>query len=195
MTRCSRRSTEERRELALRARTLRPRYKRTARLRALRRGFRFCLRERRLSRQTKASIAVLTNQDASPAAGAIARAIAPLILGLSGGKFPAAAAETQAREIFVGLQQGKIDRSLFTDNCNAYFGDQQGSPTSNRASSSARRACFLHPGRTESTRRHDLPLLPVEFTKSPQQGPRDDLHHAGRQARTVSGHSRAVKQG
>src|SRR5437763_13799353 len=30
----------------------------------------------------------------------------------------------QARKIFKGLQQGKIDRSLFTDNANAYFSEQ-----------------------------------------------------------------------
>jgi hypothetical protein len=29
----------------------------------------------------------------------------------------------QARAIFEGLQQGKIDRSLFTSNANAYFSD------------------------------------------------------------------------
>jgi D-alanyl-D-alanine carboxypeptidase len=28
------------------------------------------------------------------------------------------------RKIYDGLQQGKIDRSLFTDNANAYFNDQ-----------------------------------------------------------------------
>lgn len=74
----------------------------------------------------KAAIAVLTNQDASPAAGGIAKALTPLVLGVSG--VPEAgsesAAEKQAREIFARLQQGKIDRSLFTENCNAYF-DQQ----------------------------------------------------------------------
>jgi CubicO group peptidase (beta-lactamase class C family) len=69
----------------------------------------------------KAAIAVLTNQDASPAARGIALALAPLVLGLKAGTFPAQAAAAQAREIFVGLQQGKIDRSLFTANCNAYF--------------------------------------------------------------------------
>jgi D-alanyl-D-alanine carboxypeptidase len=76
--------------------------------------------------QEKASIAVLTNQDASPAAGGIAKALGPLVLGVSGvpEAGSASAAEKQAREIFAGLQQGKIDRSLFTENCNAYF-DQQ----------------------------------------------------------------------
>lgn len=71
----------------------------------------------------KAAIAVLTNQDASPAASGIARALAPLVLGANTGG-PGSAAVTQARQIFVGLQQGKIDRALFTPNCNAYF-DQQ----------------------------------------------------------------------
>lgn len=71
----------------------------------------------------KAAIVVLTNQDASPAAGGIARAIAPLVLGSNTGE-QGSAAEAQARQIFVGLQQGKIDRSLFTSNCNAYFDEQ-----------------------------------------------------------------------
>jgi CubicO group peptidase (beta-lactamase class C family) len=74
--------------------------------------------------EEKAAIAVLTNQDASPAAAGIARALAPIVLGLQAGAFPRDTAEKQAREIFLGLQQGKIDRSLFTDNCNAYFSDQ-----------------------------------------------------------------------
>ena len=73
----------------------------------------------------KAAIVVLTNQDASPAAGGIARALVPLVLELNAATGPVSvSAETQAREIFVGLQQGKIDRSLFTENCNAYFGAQ-----------------------------------------------------------------------
>jgi D-alanyl-D-alanine carboxypeptidase len=72
----------------------------------------------------KAAIAVLTNQDASPAAGGIALALGPLVLGLRAGTFPREAAETQAKAIFAGLQQGRIDRSLFTENCNAYFDPQ-----------------------------------------------------------------------
>ena len=28
------------------------------------------------------------------------------------------------RKVYDGLQQGKIDRALFTDNCNFYFTDQ-----------------------------------------------------------------------
>ena len=72
----------------------------------------------------KAAIAVLTNQDASPAAAGIARALSPLVLGQSKEGAASEAAKEQAREIFAGLQQGKIDRSLFTPNCNAYFDTQ-----------------------------------------------------------------------
>jgi D-alanyl-D-alanine carboxypeptidase len=71
----------------------------------------------------KAAIAVLTNQDASPAASAIAQAIIPLILDIAPDQ-SAGRAEQQAREIFVGLQQGRIDRSLYTENCSAYFDEQ-----------------------------------------------------------------------
>lgn len=69
-----------------------------------------------------AAVTVLTNQDAAGAAGSIARQISALILG---GANPAAT-EKQAyyRKIFEDLQQGKIDRSLFTSNANYYFSDQ-----------------------------------------------------------------------
>jgi D-alanyl-D-alanine carboxypeptidase len=69
-----------------------------------------------------AAVVVLTNQDAASASGAIAR-------GVSGLLFPTQDADTQARErqaleIFEGLQHGTIDRSLFTDDANAYFSDR-----------------------------------------------------------------------
>lgn len=67
----------------------------------------------------KAAIVVLTNQDASPAAGAIGRELTPIVLGVN--EQSASQAEGQSLAIFKGLQDGKIDRSLFTDNCNAYF--------------------------------------------------------------------------
>jgi D-alanyl-D-alanine carboxypeptidase len=70
----------------------------------------------------KLAIAVLTNQDASRAAGQIGRALAPLLLGLTS-QTPSAA-EAQALELFEQFQQGKIDRSLFTPWCNAYFDEQ-----------------------------------------------------------------------
>ncbi|MBX6330296.1 MAG: beta-lactamase family protein [Gemmatimonadaceae bacterium] len=69
-----------------------------------------------------AAVVVLTNQDAAPAAGAIAQQIARVL-------FTTEDAETQsrterARRIFEGLQHGTIDRSLFTADANAYFSDQ-----------------------------------------------------------------------
>ncbi len=70
----------------------------------------------------KLAIAVLTNQDASRAAGVIGRELAPLLLGIE--KTTPGAAEAQALELFENFQQGKIDRSLFTPWCNAYFDAQ-----------------------------------------------------------------------
>ena len=72
----------------------------------------------------KMAIAVLTNQEASTAAGNITRAIAALLMpqaAVTAQTNDAVAAEGQARRILTGLQQGKIERSLFTDNCNFYF--------------------------------------------------------------------------
>jgi D-alanyl-D-alanine carboxypeptidase len=68
----------------------------------------------------RVAIVVFTNQDSIDASGIIARRIAPLV-------FPqedASREEQQARKIFEALQQGKIDRSLFTDNANSYFTEQ-----------------------------------------------------------------------
>ncbi|HEX4038424.1 MAG TPA: serine hydrolase domain-containing protein [Acidobacteriaceae bacterium] len=72
--------------------------------------------------EDKLAIAVLTNQDASSAAGAIGRELAPLLLGISA--VTPSAAEAQARMLLENFQQGKIDRSLFTPWCNAYFNGQ-----------------------------------------------------------------------
>jgi CubicO group peptidase (beta-lactamase class C family) len=68
----------------------------------------------------RVAVVVLTNQDAVDASGNIARLIAPLL-------FPqedASTEEQKARKIFADLQQGKINRSLFTDNANSYFTGQ-----------------------------------------------------------------------
>ena len=74
-----------------------------------------------------AAIAVLTNQEASSAAADISRALMPLVLA---GQAAAAANPANAtaeafapklKGIMAGLVQGKIDRSLFTPDCNAYF--------------------------------------------------------------------------
>lgn len=67
------------------------------------------------------AIVVLTNQDAVSASGSLARKIADLLLATNGGD---ATKLQQAREVFSGLQHGKIDRSLFTENANAYFTPQ-----------------------------------------------------------------------
>ena len=72
--------------------------------------------------QHKTAITVLTNEMASPAAGILANAISPLINGMRDAS-PSEAAK-QAQAIFTGLQAGKLDRSLFTDYCNAYFSQQ-----------------------------------------------------------------------
>jgi CubicO group peptidase (beta-lactamase class C family) len=71
------------------------------------------------------AIAVLTNQEASPAAGSISRAISSLLLAPSAAATGPAAerarAEAQAKAVLGDLQHGKIDRSLFTADCNFYF--------------------------------------------------------------------------
>jgi D-alanyl-D-alanine carboxypeptidase len=68
------------------------------------------------------AVAVLTNQDASHAAGLIGKNLGFLLLGVKP-QGPVAAA-AQAQELFENFQQGKIDRNLFTPWCNAYFDDQ-----------------------------------------------------------------------
>jgi D-alanyl-D-alanine carboxypeptidase len=70
----------------------------------------------------RAAIVVLTNQDAASASGAIAGGIAPLLFATNDPATPAKL--EQAKKIFADLQQGKIDRSLFTDNANFYFSEQ-----------------------------------------------------------------------
>ena len=69
-----------------------------------------------------AAVVVLTNQDASPSAGAILWGIAPLLLEQNDATTPK---RTElARKIFEGLQKGTIDRSLFTEDANFYFNEQ-----------------------------------------------------------------------
>ncbi len=70
----------------------------------------------------KIAVAVLTNQDAASAASQIARKIAPLLL--TGEGAGGLAKLKQVRAIFDGLQRGKIDRTLFTADANAYFSEQ-----------------------------------------------------------------------
>jgi D-alanyl-D-alanine carboxypeptidase len=70
----------------------------------------------------KIAVVVLTNQDASEAAGGIGRQVSALLLKAATPQDPKA--DELMRKVYDGLQQGKIDRSLFTDNCNAYFTEQ-----------------------------------------------------------------------
>ncbi|HKP36671.1 MAG TPA: serine hydrolase domain-containing protein [Pyrinomonadaceae bacterium] len=70
----------------------------------------------------RAAIVVFVNQDAASAAGPIASGIAPIIFASSDPATPAKL--EQAKKIFAGLQQGKIDRSLFTENANGYFSER-----------------------------------------------------------------------
>ena len=70
----------------------------------------------------RAAIVVLTNLDASGAAGQIADKIRPLLFAAQDEKKEERL--QLARKVFADLQQGKIDRSLFTYNCNSYFDDQ-----------------------------------------------------------------------
>ena len=73
----------------------------------------------------KVAVTVLTNEDASSAASALGRKIAPLVLAgasvQSSSSAEAAAAEKRALDIFTGLQDGKLDRTQLTEFCDAYF--------------------------------------------------------------------------
>ncbi len=69
--------------------------------------------------EEKIAVAVLTNQEASSAASEITSAILKLMLGAT--KPAALAEETQLKAILSGLQEGKIDRGLFTADANYYF--------------------------------------------------------------------------
>ncbi|HEX6649686.1 MAG TPA: serine hydrolase domain-containing protein, partial [Pyrinomonadaceae bacterium] len=70
----------------------------------------------------RVSVVALTNQDASSAADDIAHGIVPLLFQQNDPATPEKL--EQAKKIFDGLQHGTIDRSLFSDNANAYFSEQ-----------------------------------------------------------------------
>jgi CubicO group peptidase (beta-lactamase class C family) len=65
------------------------------------------------------AVVVLTNQDAVNASGLIASHIADALFQTQDSATTNALA--QAREIFAGLQHGKLDRALFTASANSYF--------------------------------------------------------------------------
>lgn len=68
------------------------------------------------------AVVVLTNMDATGASGQIANGIISALFSTTDPGTPRAT--EQAKAIFAGLQHGTIDRTLFTDNANAYFSDQ-----------------------------------------------------------------------
>jgi CubicO group peptidase (beta-lactamase class C family) len=71
----------------------------------------------------KAAVVVFANQDGSIATGQIAREIAPLLLAEADDPDAAPALE-QARRIFDGLLEAKIDRGILTPDAGAYFTSQ-----------------------------------------------------------------------
>lgn len=70
----------------------------------------------------RVSVVALTNQDAADASGDIAHGIVPLLFEKTDPLTPEKL--EQAKKIFDGLQHGTVDRTLFTENANAYFSDQ-----------------------------------------------------------------------
>ncbi|HEY1743552.1 MAG TPA: serine hydrolase domain-containing protein, partial [Granulicella sp.] len=70
------------------------------------------------------AIAVLTNLDASHAAGELAQALVPVLLPATAASATPSATAEKARSILIGLQKGEIDRSQFTSNANFYFSQQ-----------------------------------------------------------------------
>jgi D-alanyl-D-alanine carboxypeptidase len=70
----------------------------------------------------KIAVVVLTNQDAAQAGSEIGNQIRALLVNAANPQDPKQ--DALMRKVYDGLQQGKIDRTLFTDNANAYFTDQ-----------------------------------------------------------------------
>ena len=68
----------------------------------------------------RAAVVVLTNLDATGASQDMANRIAEILFIPPGSEGPLG----DAKAIFAGLQQGKIERSRFTANANSYFSDQ-----------------------------------------------------------------------
>ena len=69
----------------------------------------------------QASISVLVNLDATDTSGQIATAIANALFATADPAMQATLDRVKA--IFAGLQKGRVDRSLFTENANFYFSD------------------------------------------------------------------------
>ncbi len=69
----------------------------------------------------RAAVIALVNLDASSASSQIAARVSSLLFDSM--HADRARMLERARSVFLGLQKGQIDRSLFTDNANAYFDD------------------------------------------------------------------------
>jgi len=67
----------------------------------------------------RAAVCVLVNLDATGASSTIAKKVREVLFTAAGDGREEATA--QARSVFEGLQKGRIDRALFTENANAYF--------------------------------------------------------------------------
>jgi D-alanyl-D-alanine carboxypeptidase len=72
--------------------------------------------------EDKVAVVVFTNQDAARASGDLAQRISTIMF--TSNDSSSRDKTEQARKIFVGLQHGTVDRSLFTDNANSYFSEQ-----------------------------------------------------------------------
>jgi CubicO group peptidase (beta-lactamase class C family) len=70
----------------------------------------------------RAAVVVFVNVAPTEAAAEVARNIAPLLFSVDKGAI--ASYEGLALRVFRDLQKGKIDRTLFSDNANAYFTEQ-----------------------------------------------------------------------
>jgi hypothetical protein len=70
----------------------------------------------------RVAIVVLVNQDASRAAEQLASRLEELVFASL--QTTDAGRTAQARGVFDGLQQGRLDRQLFTANANYYFSEQ-----------------------------------------------------------------------
>ncbi len=70
----------------------------------------------------KIAVVVLTNQDAAEAESEIGNQIKDLLVKAAAPQDPKQ--DAVMRKVYDDLQQGKIDRTLFTDNANSYFTEQ-----------------------------------------------------------------------
>lgn len=68
-----------------------------------------------------AGVIVLSNEDGVNLIGALSQQLSAVLLNPPNSEMEKR--EEQIRSILVGLQRGEIDRSLFSDNANAYFSD------------------------------------------------------------------------